>query len=513
MVATRPAGQLDAHPVQPPGPSDALEALPRVLETMLIVLACLAAASWFLVAIVNVDDAALLTWDDGARMGLADSLGRGTLYPPLFDGIHYGGTRFMPLPILVHGGLSFLTGELVSSGKLATYLSFAGLAVAMFAAMRRLGSNRVRPVVLIATLVATQVGALASLAVTPDALPVALQLLALLLVTRSESRSTATIAGLLCSAAFLSKVSALWGFAAIAVWLWRRSRQSLVSFLAASFGSAAVFLALTQVASGGRFAENVFGLSTSGLAGGGIASLVDGVTEIMPAAPTFYLLLPLAVIETVAAVRRGSLTIFHLGFLFAAPVAVAVQLDFGASTNHFLDLICLEAVLTAGLWARWDGVAVRATIVATVLTFALISSFAVGLQTPVRAALRQAVTGETAPLQRLRPLDGLVAPGDLVLSEDASVPLALGQVPVVLDPFMLARIGERDPGLVDPLVARLERREFDFVVLVWRLDDPPLDGWYEMNHLGSRVTGAIRDNYEYLGERGMFDVYVPRGSG
>jgi hypothetical protein len=492
--------------------SDVLSDVPRALEVLLLITAALAALSWILVAVVNLNDRALISWDDGARMGLAGYLRAGTFYPPLFDGIHYGGTRFMPIPILLHGVLSFLTGELLSSGKLATYISFAALAGAMVAAMRRLGSTLGRAIVLIACIVVTQVGVLASLAASPDALPVALQLGALLLVVRSESRSTETMAGILCSAALFSKLSAFWGFAAIGVWLWRRNRRPPVPFLVASFVSSAGFLTLVQLATGGRFMDNMLGLSTSGLAGGGIASLADSAIEIIPAAPTFYFLLPIAAIETAIAIRRGELSIFHLAFVFAIPIAVAVQFDVGASTNHFLDVICLEAVLTARLWARWDGVVGRAAIVPVVVTFAIISSFPTGLRLPMQDAVRQAISGETARAQRVQPLEGIVGPSDEVLSEDATIPLGLGHLPVVLDPFMLARIGARYPTLIEPLIDRVERRDFDYIVLVWRLDEPPFEHWYSRNHLGAGVTRAIRENYVYVGESANFDIYVPRDS-
>jgi hypothetical protein len=35
----------------------------------------------------------------------------GVLYPPLFDGQHYGGRRWMPLPILLNAGLFGLPGN------------------------------------------------------------------------------------------------------------------------------------------------------------------------------------------------------------------------------------------------------------------------------------------------------------------------------------------------------------------------------------------------------------------
>jgi hypothetical protein len=63
------------------------------------------------------------------------------------------------------------------------------------------------------------------------------------------------------------------------------------------------------------------------------------------------------------------------------------------------------------------------------------------------------------------PLEGLITAHDTILSEDPYVPVALGQVPVVADSFMLLRIGKRHPDAVQALIERIDAREFKFVIL------------------------------------------------
>jgi hypothetical protein len=105
-------------------------------------------------------------------------------------------------------------------------------------------------------------------------------------------------------------------------------------------------------------------------------------------------------------------------------------------------------------------------------------------------------------------LDRLVSPGDRILSEDASIPIARGQVPVVLDAFMLPTIGARDPEALEALVERLEHHGFDRVILVYPLNDAP-EGWYTME-FGMRVADAIARNYTLVGRGNGTYVYALR---
>jgi hypothetical protein len=89
------------------------------------------------------------------------------------------------------------------------------------------------------------------------------------------------------------------------------------------------------------------------------------------------------------------------------------------------------------------------------------------------------------------------------------VPISLGEFPVVLDPFMLRRIGEQDPGSLQSLVQRIEKQEFDLVVLVVRLE--PLDQrWWREFHFGPQIIRAIADSYVAAGRVDGYYLYKPR---
>ena len=116
----------------------------------------------------------------------------------------------------------------------------------------------------------------------------------------------------------------------------------------------------------------------------------------------------------------------------------------------------------------------------------------------------------------IRFLDEWVDPHARLLAEDPSIPVMRGQVPVVLDAFTLSTIGARHPELITPLVQRLERHEFDLVILTHPLDAAPKDwfadvptGWYTVQ-LGAEVASAIGRDYVLLAGREGYYIYVPR---
>ncbi len=309
------------------------------------------------------------------------------------------------------------------------------------------------------------------------------------------------MAGLLCAVALFAKLSAIWGVGAIGLWLCLRNRRALGSFLGVYSAASGLGFLLFQLSSGGRFLENILTFSSSGIGDDGIRRIPSQFEGMAVFAPVFYVLLPLAVIECVRATRRRDVTIYHLAFPFAAATLIVVLTRSGAVFNHFLDLLIISAVLTARLWTRWRGLPSRAAAIPIAVMLGMIASYPL-----LGAAVVEASSGRLQGDVRF--LDRLVHADDRILSEDASIPIAKGQVPVVLDAFLLPTIGARDPDALKALVDRVEGHEFDRVILVHRLDDG--EGWYKIQ-FGTRVANAIERNYFLLDSReNYYYVYAPR---
>jgi hypothetical protein len=408
----------------------------------------------------------------------------------------------MPIPVLLHAGLSFLTGELLVSGKLLGYLAYAAVLVLTYRMLRRMGTSVGLALGLVAGLTASWVAIMASLRVSYDGVATAPQLAAIMLVGRGRDRPAVVGAGALCAMAALSKPGAFWAPVAIAVWLWPRERRLLAPFLASWVGLTGVGVVAVQVASGGRFLRQLWELSSSAV-GDGLQRVVPETALALAGSPALLPLLILAGIELVRARREGRLGLEHLSLLAAAAILLAVMTRAGASSNHFLDVAMLGTLGAGSLAARPDHKRVQVLVL-----------IMVGLLVPLAAGLAfSAVESRSVLDADARFLERYLDPADRILAEDPSIPIALGQVPVVLDPFTLSTVGARHPELLRPLIERLEAGRFDAVVLRFPVRSrPPTTEdaeWYEMQ-FGSEVIGAIERNYVLLAGRKGYYIYAPR---
>lgn len=445
----------------------------------------------------------------GTWLALARSAGDGTLYPPLFDGEHFGGTRFMPVPIVLHGGLGALLGDELVAGKLLAAVLFACLLALVVVVLRRERCPWPLALVLAGTLLVTGTGLVAGTGIRHDTLPVLLQLGALALVAGSTGRRALLAAGALCALALAAKLSAVWAPLAIAVWLGVRDRGRLASFGAAFLGSATLLLAAFEVLSRGRLGDNVVGLGSAGSRGfESLAWELDRLRFVLAdgLGPARLLVAAALVVVGVAVWRRRP-TLYDLALAWSAAVLAVVLADRGAFTNQLLDVQVLAIVVVGAAAARLP--ALHGTAVAVGVLAIGIAGYVDRVE-PLAAA-RALVDRDTSSLpeaaRRLRP-------GERVLSEDPFVPVSLGQRPVVLDPFMLWSLAREHPTWRDDLVRRIEAQEFDAVVLFFspeeRTESESVAFWYRAQHLGPELVDAIERRYRPTEQAGDRWILRPR---
>jgi hypothetical protein len=487
--------------------------------------ACAGVGAWILgglalIAAVHLDDGYRTTHVSGAWMALAQYARDGTLYPPLYDGERFGGTRFMPLQILLHGGLAEATGEYLVSGKLLVAALALALLGVTFVALRRLGVPMWLGLPLLALVVTTHTGLTATTSIRGDTLPVVLQLGAVLVVVRWQSRRAAAGAGLLCAAALLSKLSALWAPAAIVAWLVLRDRRRLPGFLAAFLPATAGALVLLELLTDGRFSDNVLGLATSALESpGSTVSLLTTkpLTLIDSDAAAVSIVLPLALTDLVLAARARRIGLEHLAFVASLLVTLALMADVGAVSNHLLDLQVLTVLLVGHLFVVHgrlpDAAPVAAVVVPLAVLWAASSTYLHDMHGDVRFAAREAHGRESTPSSD--PLGRLVPQGSRLLAEDPSIDVRRDRHPTVLDPFMLLRILREHPEWEADLVRRIDEREFDYVVLL--TDHVAVDGSIDVaqprwrrEHFGQEVVAAIARNYDFRSFARAYAVYAPQ---
>jgi hypothetical protein len=470
--------------------------------------------AWVYLAATHVNDRFGLDQVSGSRIALARYFNDGTLYPALYDGHVYGGTRFMPLPIVLHGLLARLTGEYVVSGKLLGYAATIGLLVTMVALLRRLRCPVPYALILTALVLTTKTGLSATMDLRADVLPLVLQVLAIWIVSSTTRPAGTVAAAALAALAFISKLSAIWAPVAIVVWLLARDRKRLawfsVAYVCLAGGLLLAFAGITQ----GRIFENVFGLATTGITG--LRSVVLSPYRLahlmVQEATTAWAVFPIAGFAGWLALKERRASIYLLSLVFALAVLLVVLLDVGTGWNQLIDIVVLSAIVIGEFVARtridrgWlDRAAAGTVAVMLGLTFlwVALSGFVVTLVPDVRAA----ISGEAS--YRNDPFSGVADASTSILSEDPYVPVSLGQVPVVLDAFMLLRFGQQHPGAIDDLIQRIDAQEFDLVVLVVPLE--PLDqSWWREEDFGPEVVKAISRAYVFAGRTQGYYVYRPR---
>jgi hypothetical protein len=451
-----------------------------------------------LLAVVHVHDRYFVNHVSGHWMTLARYVHDGKVYPPLFDGTHTFGTFYMPLPFLASGALSLVTGEYLVSGKLTAYATALALFGLMFVLLRRAGCSRLVSSALVSAVLVTPAGYLAAVSIRGDALSVVFELAALAVVTRGVSRRRLLAAAALCALAIASKSTAVWAPAAILVWTALRDRRAALEFAGAVVGLTALILGVVDVASGGRFWQNIstFALSQPKDPGAtplsGASTLVhlnfldrDGI----------WLLFPFALLAGAFSLRRRELSLFQVALVVDMLILVVVLRDVGADYNHLLDLSVLTALVVGELWAR-PRLSPRATAMLTAaLTVALVvgaaSAFTDTISPDLALGARMAVGDASGALYSTHPLRGIVPAGATILSEDPSLPILSGQLPVT-DPLMLSRMEKSHPAWIAQLRRRIDEKQFDDVVLIRPLEP---GSFHASVSFGNTITEAIARNY------------------
>jgi hypothetical protein len=342
-------------------------------------------------------------------------------------------------------------------------------------------------------------------------LPAALGLAAMVLAGH-HGRSIAG-AGVLAGLALLCKQSALWAPAALLAWLLVERRRQTVPFAASFAGTVIVGGVAAQHFSGGRFVDQVGSLTFAGL---GVISLPQAALRTLGTAleslPGLWVLFPFALLAVLLTALERRLDRYHLALVAALGISVLTLQDFGVGDNQLVDFAALSAVVTGRLWIRGaDGgqVLMRAALAAAVV-WAGATAFVLDVRPLVRDSLAIAL-GRTAYPSFTATLAAL--PKGPLLSEHPAVPLARGDLPVIVDAWVIARLADREPQTLRPLLDRIGRQDFAAVLLLHRLEPAETDVpyWYQYQHFGKAVVHELRLGYRYqeTTDDGLH-IYVPK---
>jgi hypothetical protein len=474
----------------------------------LFVLLCIVA-----IAIYHRRDSYQVDVTSSVWTALAQQANQGTLYPPVFEGERYGGSRYMPAYFLLHAGLIRLMGDYLLAGKVLSGLVGLGYLVVLFLVLRRVGCSFTAALALSALALASYpiYGSLVS--IRGDLLALSCQLAAVALVFAQGDRpggeagpTRYALAGVCCALGCLTKITAGWAPLAILCVSIPRRRLCAGVFLLTWLGAAALGAGAIYLASAGRVIESFRLISEPPLTM--FLLLFKSPLRILRYfGPVETLMIPFALMELFLARRDKGWTVFHWGWLFCLPITLVIFADRGTIYNHLMDLTTLTIILVAILWQgegnrRPAGVLLSGLMPWLVL-WGMTVSWAREVGMPIREVI-QGVAGD-APARPAIPLADIVPVGACILSDDPLIPLSRGQTPIVLDAYAFGYIDRKHPEWSARLYDRIAKREFDFIVLSTRLDQP------REKVLGSRGAAVILENYRRLRSGDEFHVFVPRG--
>jgi hypothetical protein len=485
--------------------------LTRIATAALVGWAAVIVAMVTVLAVVHADDRYGVGAASGVWMGLAAAAHDGVWYPPVYAQGFFGGTRYMPLPIVLQLGGRLVSGEYLVSAKLLIYLVNGALYTLVYRAARRQGSPAPIALAMVATILTSSAATTTVLGLRWDALATLCQLGAIELMSRSTTTRPTVAAGVLCGLAITTKVTSLWAPAAIAVWLARKPR-SLATFAGSLVATSGVIVAAVDALSHGRMLRQLHDFT---FAGSTHATLADGLHR-------FYqlglrnqrelpLLLALAIVALGVAVVRRRAGLLELGLVFAVPIVIVVMRDTGAYENHLLDLEILAGLAVAGLW-RSTNVVRRPIVQDAVVGVLVLASIAAAHYTLIpdaRAAASHELRGRGDARYTLHPVPALVAQGSCALFEDASIPILAGQRPLVLDAFIAHRLQTTDPVALSHLLRGVDTSGFRTIALNFPLTNL---GWFETLDFGSAFAHAVDTHYrltQSIPKAGLF-VYTPR---
>jgi hypothetical protein len=487
-------------------------------------------------AVSHLNDLSGMRHIPGDWMALAQALNRGVFYPPLQEDGYYAGTRYMPLFFCVIAGAERLLGNYLLATKLVALLAFLALAAATFAVGRRLTDRVADALALTALVLAFNEGQMALLLPHADGLAVALSVWGLFAVSCTTPRSAQlVVAALLFTLAFGAKFSAVAApLAALGFLLPREPKRG--SALALGFIVLAVAgLVAIYFASQGRFVDNFRALGSGGMT---FDSVKIGLPRLLIALFVFStscafvapILVPLALWTIYQNFRTTGLTIWDWYFVASIVTSLLTFMSPGTDINHLLELE-VASVLVVGQRLRAPaapsvpaGVAGEAPVTRGLLLVPLLIGCCVLAKHPDKQLLRDwfgnppaKEAAATSPAKDWFWQERAPSFADLaeqlpanphLLTEDSTPVVLLGQRPVVMDAFAFKIMAERH--LIDDadLVRRIERREFNALVMLRRVDNPK--ELLENFHFGRDVNDALRRQYRFDRQIGQYYLYRPR---
>ncbi|MGB0767255.1 MAG: hypothetical protein ACPGYV_06060 [Phycisphaeraceae bacterium] len=512
---TEPSATLTAEPSS---------TRPRCEAPIVYAFAGLLVLAWLVTAAANRHTLYQVDHVAGAWVAQSHWALNGDFYPPLASDGRFGGTRFGPLAIGLQAGAHALLGDPIVGPKALHALYLVALCSGLWLVLGAMQLPRHVRLLLAVLPLATTIGWQAGLSIRHDALPAALQVWALVALTRPSGYAPRLVvaAALLSALAFLSKASAGWGFAAGALILLQGSPRRLLIFVPCWGIAVGLGLGLVEWLSGGGFSENMRaclfppGAGAEPMSVGRAVEIAEKIAKRLIVEPVLIVLLMMSVLGVWHGRKR--LPQVGIAFVVVALMSLYLMSKLGIDSNHLIDLVAVS-VLGAGLWLSCERSVEQArnglpAFGAAVLVVAGASMAVVpashygpwGDRARVVAGAAAGLVGAAPLYSAEQEVRRQLSPDESMVSHYPMVPVLLGRDPIVADSWMLRYTFAEHADVEAAFIARIEAQSFDAFVF-GRNVGPGLD--FDDWHFGASVLDAVREHYE-LSDVGAFAVFRPK---
>lgn len=490
-------------------PDSKSNAMPRLYSALLIGASIVISAILLARVVLNFRNQYFLTHVEGVWLTCAYDFLHGVFYRPLFSSLGYGGTRYFPLYFVLVAALSKIFGSLETSALAVSLASVILICYAVYRFLQRSGVGPVLSWAGVTSILAVTTTQQALLGAKGDTLAALLNLLGLVLCLRPEiSRAALYLAAFFFTLAFATKLTSVFGVAAVVLgwWFAKRHRDAL-QLAAATACGCLVVLGTMYFASHGR----VFAIFRACASGGGSLSYklqapVHFLSKAFDVDPVFVLFLVPAAALGWTAFKNSKTEILPLYFALALLVTVVIFSSPGIGVNHLLDLDVAAVLLLIISISRLPA---AAEVGAGILAFTLLVAIA-----PTATGLHGDLGRRSFPRDVREVLDRIPGPASAndkpILAENPMVVLKSGKSPYVLDPFMFRILAATHPELTSPFWEKMKHRGFSAVVLQYDPRSAEGQAWYTRTHFGGEFLDDLDANYAFGYSVGQMLVYLPK---
>jgi len=423
---------------------------------------------------------------------LARDFADGVLYRPVFGPAGYGGTRYMPLFFMAHGGLMRLGMDPVAAGIGLTALSAVLFDGALYFALRELGVRAALALPLSVLGHATVSVQLLTLATKGDLLASALNLAGLALAlrhARRPRRATLVLCVAALAAAFFTKLTTV--SAAVAAIALLRARRGARAALATGIGLLAVLAAAfgaLLAASDGRVWASFRSVGSGGINLHYAVRFPLWFALAVGEDPFYLLIFGTSLFCAIGEARRRRSTVALGTFWLTAALTVPVFASPGTDNNHLIDLLGASILLLGQVTEHRAASAKLATALPLTVAGLTIASWMPGM-----LSTRSVIAGMGRPRRStVAAIVDRAGSPDRILSENPLVPVLAGGRPFLSDPFSLHVLATRRPEIRADFAARLADGRFPVVVLV---DWSGSDAGHAMAALRARADRGVDHFY------------------